>query len=93
MLPESSWLDLVLEHLIDLGGGTASHLGQDVPTNNTRQNANSPEAEVEQSQSYNSHCAHVPDLRGVIDLQESSPDVPCLEHEGNSIVEHDAEQE
>lgn len=36
MLPESPRFDLVLEHLIDLGRGTASHLRQDEKANNAR---------------------------------------------------------
>lgn len=49
MIPEGPRLDLVLKHLVDLGRGSAGHLGQDIPANSARQNANGSKAEVEQS--------------------------------------------
>lgn len=96
VFPKRPRLDLILEHLIDLGRGSLRHLGEDIPADSARQDSDCSEARYREKKElldiydlYHGGRVRAGLERGKVDLQESSFDRPSLQHIRNGVVEHD----
>ncbi len=88
VLSELAGCDLVLEHLVEFGGGSACNFGQDKVSDNTGDDTCGSEAIVIEV-SY----PMLAYMRTEPNLQESSSHTPNFEHQWDHVVESQAETE